>query len=112
MSKFILFTNGILSARYDSAINLTIPAEAVEVDDALFFQTINENDGIWSMVKGNIIKLPLPEPTPEQLQSQKNADARAYLLSTDWYVVRFAETGVAIPDEVIAARKAARESVL
>ena len=113
MSKHILFTNGVLSARYDSAIHgNNIPAEAVEVDDALFFRTINENDGQWSLVKGKIVKLPFPEPTPKQLQSQKNAEARAYLLSTDWYVVRFAETGVAIPDEVITARKSARESVL
>lgn len=40
-----------------------------------------------------------------------NAEARAYLLSTDWYVVRFAETGVAIPAEIAEARKLARESV-
>ena len=113
MSKYILFTNGVLSARYDSEIHgENIPSGAFKVSEELFLQTINENDGIWSLAKGNVVKLPFPGPTPEQLQSQKNAEARAYLLSTDWYVVRFAETGVAIPDEVIAARKAARESVL
>lgn len=49
--------------------------------------------------------------TPEQLQSTTNATARSYLTSTDWYVVRFAETGVAIPAEIAEARKQARESV-
>ena len=52
------------------------------------------------------------KPTPEQLQAQANAEARAYLASTDWYVVRFAETGVAIPADIAAARQAARESVV
>ena len=112
MSKHILFTNSVLSARYDTEINAIIPSEAIKVDDSLFWKTVNEDDGQWSLVKGNIIKLPLPEPTPEQLQSQKNAEARAYLLSTDWYVVRFSETGVAIPAEIIEARKLAREVVV
>lgn len=52
-----------------------------------------------------------PPPTPEQLQAKTNAEARAYLASTDWYVTRFAETGVAIPDDILTARKTARESV-
>ena len=60
MSKFILFTNGVLSARYDSTIHGdNIPAEAVEVEDALFFQTINELDGVWSMVNGETVTQPL-----------------------------------------------------
>lgn len=112
MSKHILFTNGVLSARYDSDINPVIPAEAIEVSDELFFQTIDETDGIWSLVDGNIVKLPFPEPTAEQLQAKTNAESRAYLASTDWYVTRFAETGVAIPADVLAARQAARDSIV
>lgn len=54
----------------------------------------------------------LPEPTPEQLQEQINNDARAFLESTDWYVVRFAETGVVIPQDISAARQAARERIV
>lgn len=64
------------------------------------------------MVDGNIVKLPFPAPTPEQLQAQTNAEARAYLAGTDWYVVRFAETGVAIPADILAARQAARDSIV
>lgn len=41
-------------------------------------------------------------------QADPKAEAQAYLNSTDWYVVRFAETGVAIPDEVKTGRAAAR----
>ena len=53
-----------------------------------------------------------PPLTPEQLQEQINFEARAYLNSTDWYVVRFAETGVPIPQEILDARQAARDRIV
>jgi hypothetical protein len=53
-----------------------------------------------------------PPPTAEKIQAKANADSRAYLASTDWYVVRFAETGVEIPSDILAARQAARESIV
>ena len=57
----------------------------------------------------SLIKIkPLPPPTQEEI----NAEAHAYLASTDWYVVRFAETGVVIPADVAAARQAARERIV
>lgn len=52
-----------------------------------------------------------PAPTPEQLKEREIAEKLAYLASTDWYVVRFAETGVAIPAEVSAGRAAARARI-
>jgi len=42
-----------------------------------------------------------PKPDPK-------AEAQAYLDSTDWYVVRMAETGVPVPADVTAKRAAAR----
>jgi hypothetical protein len=47
-------------------------------------------------------------PTPEQLAEQAKAEARAYLNSTDWYYARLAETGQAVPDDVVVKRKASR----
>jgi hypothetical protein len=38
-------------------------------------------------------------------------EARYYLYSTDWYVTRFAETGKAIPEEILLKRKQARETI-
>ena len=35
----------------------------------------------------------------------------AYLTSTDWYATRMAETGKAIPEEIIAERQKARERI-
>lgn len=49
---------------------------------------------------------------PPKTQEQINAEHHAYLASTDWYVVRFAETGVAIPADILAARQAARDAIV
>jgi hypothetical protein len=40
-----------------------------------------------------------------------NAEALAYLASTDWYVIRQQETGEAVPADVLANRKTARSRV-
>lgn len=53
-----------------------------------------------------------PASTPEQLQQQANAEARAYLASTDWYVIRLQETGEPVPEDILAERAAARARVI
>lgn len=68
--KYIAFDNlGSLAGRYDSDIHLPeqIPEDAIEASDELFFRTINEQDGTWQLIEGEIIKVPFPEPTPEEL---------------------------------------------
>lgn len=50
----------------------------------------------------------VPEPTEEEKARERIAELEAYLASTDWYAVRYAETGVAVPDDVKAARADAR----
>jgi hypothetical protein len=50
------------------------------------------------------------ELTKEQIAI--NTDALAYLDLTDWYVVRFSETGVAIPDEIKTKRQEARDAIV
>ena len=42
------------------------------------------------------------------LRADRQLEAAAYLVATDWYVTRFAETGSPIPEDVQAERKAAR----
>lgn len=53
-----------------------------------------------------------PVPTPEELQRQINAEARQYLLNTDWYVIRIQETGKPIPVDISEARAAARQRIV
>lgn len=54
----------------------------------------------------------LPQETIDQIEQRKiNQQALAYLASTDWYVTRFAETGVKVPEDVLTNRATARASV-
>jgi len=50
----------------------------------------------------------------ESLEPQRllNIDSLAYLASTDWYVTRFTESGVAVPADVTTARTAARTAIV
>lgn len=52
-----------------------------------------------------------PAPAPEELVQRELVAQMSYLASTDWYVTRFAETGVVVPDEIKAARAAARARI-
>lgn len=47
-----------------------------------------------------------------QRQSEINSQHRAYLASTDWYVIRKMETGIEVPDYILTARATARESIV
>lgn len=52
--------------------------------------------------------------TVDEILSQKIQDNNthlAYLYNTDWYVTRFSETGVAIPNDITTQRAIAREAI-
>ena len=51
---------------------------------------------------------PATQPSAATLQSQANATAQAYLTSTDWMVLRQADSGEAMPNNIKDARAAAR----
>lgn len=75
------------------------------------------SDSTHKVEDGAFVALPPPPaPTDADLaaaaQQEINQQARAYLAATDWYVTRFAETGVAIPADITAARTAARASII
>jgi len=53
---------------------------------------------------------PAPE-IPLTAQEIINNDSYNYLDDTDWYVTRFAETGVAVPGDVATARANARAAI-
>jgi hypothetical protein len=44
-------------------------------------------------------------------QFTRNAQAKHYLVQTDWYVVRFLETGQPIPEKITEMRALAREEI-
>ena len=51
---------------------------------------------------------PTTQPSAADLQSQANAKAQAYLVSTDWMVLRQADSGEVMPNNIKDARAAAR----
>lgn len=75
----------VLAVPYQAAVYETVPAEyTYEVVDA----------------------------TAEIDQQRINAEARAYLASTDWVIIKSLETGIQVPMEITLARAAARARVI
>lgn len=92
-----------------------IPSDVVSVDEIRYEQIQKDLDAggtLYGDDKGYPQVESRPEPTPEQIQETKNAQNRAYLAETDWYVTRFAETGEAIPQDVLDKRAEARKAVV
>lgn len=87
--KYILFDSaGDLFARYDSVIHGdSVPADAVEVDEDLFWKTISESDGIWNIDQqnGEISKRPLPPEAPYIPQSVTWRQANLALIEVGKY---------------------------
>lgn len=58
--------------------------------------------------KDEIFSETQPLPIAENTQFVINNESRAYLLKTDWYAIRFSETGEEIPTDILNKRSAAR----
>ena len=67
----------------------------------------------WIAQEGNT---PAPEFTDAEIaanaQALVNSESLAYLASTDWYVTRQAETGAAIPQDILTARAESRVAII
>ena len=53
----------------------------------------------------------LPQPTQEEHLQSELDDLQEYLDSTDWYAIRYADTGETIPEAVKTQRQKARERI-
>ena len=51
------------------------------------------------------------EPTESEMIQKRIMELESYLSSTDWYAVRYAETGVEIHQDVRSQRQFAREEI-
>jgi len=56
--------------------------------------------------------IPTKEEHDAMMQNTQNEISKQYLSSTDWYVTRFAETGVEVPADVATKRAEARAAVV
>lgn len=63
------------------------------------------------MIVRGLTEKELSEKKAREEQEKINTEARKRLSETDWYVVRFLETGKAIPEDLLAERQRLREAV-
>jgi len=88
-----------------------IPTTVNVLDDEQEPHTIQIKQ--WLVDNFDLIAAHVPHvPTQEELQAPINQDALEYLKSTDWYVTRRSDTGVAIPVDIDTYRAAAREAIV
>lgn len=91
---------------FDSYIEITD-----EEHDSLVEQANAQGKWISGDEKGHPILIDPPEPTPEEIKRQRCQELHSYLNSTDWYAIRFADTGVPIPAEIKQKRQEARDEI-
>jgi len=103
----------ILSNPDTLEVCLTLPTET-QPENSLPFEVVN-------FIKPCFDQYPNPTAivegaTEEEIQAkeseiiaERKLQQHAELLETDWYVVRFAETGVPIPQEIIELRNQIRQ---
>lgn len=70
------------------------------------FDKIEETNETYFLYNGEYVTS-IPNPTTDE----QITELQKYLNETDWYVVRFSETGVEIPEEVKQKRQEAREKI-
>jgi hypothetical protein len=70
MKYYVTFGSDFaLNGRYNTDLHQgTIPGEAIEVDADLFFRTISETDGIWSLQDGQVLKLAFTDIVPDRAE--------------------------------------------
>ena len=81
------------------------------VSEEFLDSVVQETDTVEDFVAPTERQEPTAEEVANQLIEIQNNDARRYLAETDWYATRKAETGKAIPDDILTKRQEAREKV-
>ena len=74
-------------------------------------QASKENKFITGDENGTPTLIDFSEPTEEEKDNMLIEELESYLYRTDWYVIRFMETGKAIPDEIKLKRQSARDEL-
>lgn len=102
-----LYFSPSANAFFDPALGGAIPSDVVPVSSSRHAELLDMQSSGMVIVPGgdgNPAAVSPPMPTAEEMSAAARIDALEYLKSTDWYVARWAETGVPIPDHVRAER--------
>lgn len=97
---------GVFKDRFDSY---------VEVEDGVHMSLIekanNENKEIIPDDKGYPTLTDRTPPSQEEVARMRINELENYLRETDWYAIRFADTGEVIPSEIKNNRQDARDEI-
>ena len=87
----------------------------VTIDDSEHLSIVNQANSEGKLIKGdsdgNPILVNPPEPTDYEKAQQKISELEQFLTETDWYAIRFADTGEEIPAEIKKNRQEARDEI-
>jgi len=87
----------------------------VTVDDSEHLSIVNQANSEGKLIKGdsdgNPILVNPPEPTDYEKAQSRISELEQFLTETDWYAIRFADTGEEIPVEIKNNRQEARDEI-
>ena len=87
----------------------------IEVEESVFENIMarvdTENKIIKADKKGWPILVNPPDPTPQEKARKKIKELERFLSQTDWYAIRYADTGEEMPAEIKTKRQKAREEI-
>lgn len=87
----------------------------VTVDDSEHLSIVNQANSEGKLIKGdsdgNPILVNPPEPTDYEKAQSRISELEQFLTETDWYAIRFADTGEEIPAEIKKNRQEARNEI-
>lgn len=86
-----------------------------EVTEEVQRETVLQANAQQKLIKGdkdgNPILVDPPAPTEEELKKQRISELERYLSQTDWFAIRFADTGEPIPEGIRQKRQEARDEI-
>ena len=86
-----------------------------EISDDEHMSIVNKANSEGKLIsadeEGNPILVDPPPPTPEEEKERKISELENYLSDTDWYAIRYADTGEEIPADIKKKRQDARDEI-
>ena len=87
----------------------------IELSDGEHMSIINKANSTGKLISGdadgNPILVDPPEPTEEEKIQQELQNLESFLTETDWYAIRYADTGEEIPTDIKQKRQKARDRI-
>ena len=104
--------NNKLLGWYDKDIHSEIPEPNIEVSEEQWQEALNKSaNKINEDGSSELFDFRTEEEIINQELEYNIAEAKQYLLDTDWYIIRYTDTGKEVPVEVKTKREEARNTI-